>query len=662
MTKLLGAKPIDPTKPKRTATKRTAVAVPESTMRATMNELFGKENWKLVTTEEQLLEYIENRPELGFDTETTGLQAHDNQVIGFSLGDADSCIYVPLTHHTGQNYTGDKSRLNDILNSRKLIGFNFKFDAKHMRVSLGVDIKCVWDGFIAARMLDSSQPANLKERYVMDVDKNDNVYDFRELFGSTQFYENYDPAVVGAYGAVDAKKHFILAKWQIQKMEAEEPKMLRMMHKLELPLMHHLIEIELTGIKLDVDYCNTMSLELDKQEERIKEEIKAEYGEINLASPKQLGDLLYNRLRLPLIDFGKPSTGEDILKRLNHPVCKKILEYRHVAKLNSTYIKKMPTVAINGTIYCNFNQVGADTGRFSSDSPNLQNIPRQKGVRDMFIARPGSMLISTDYSQQEPRVLASVSNDEKLRQAYVEGKDFYAFMASVVFNKPYETCVKGGANIELRNAMKSVVLAAMYDQSPHTLAEILGISRDLAYSHYNAMMSQCPALKAFRAEKQAFAKKHGYVETILGWKRRFTALHRPDFTCDDPKVEAHINTLKDESTIRRLIEDAGKEGIQIRDLRKQKIMEIRQVVNSIIQGSSAQMTKLAMINIADDEELKRLGYKILLTVHDEIIGECPTENAEAAKDRVVEIMQGVGEELINLPITSEPNIMARWSK
>ncbi len=630
------------------------VADDTATVERKMLELFGSYNWSLVTTREKLLEFLSKSEEFGIDTETTGLDIFKEKLVGLSLGTETESIYVPLTHQVGKNYEGDIKEIEEILETKKLYGFNAKFDMKVLKLHADLDIKAEWCGYLAARLMNSAEQQNsLKALYVKYIDENDEDYSYAELFKMP--FDKYDPRVVGGYAAVDAIKHLKLAKWQMKNISESDMKLMR---QLELPLTHDLVKIELTGIKLDVEWTNALDMTLTQELDEIKAEFDKLYPGFNPGSPKQVAELLYDKLKLPMIQ-GR-GTGAGILEQLDHPLVEQILKYRKIAKMISTYAGKMVAESDNGIIHTTFNQYGADTGRFSSTGPNLQNIPRDTRFRKMFTAREGHMLVSCDYSQQEVYILASLADDQTMKDAYLKGMDFYAYMASIVFNIPYEQCDKGGSHAHLREQMKSVVLGINYDMGISTLAKDIGKTIPETRAIYNKFFETAPAIKPFRQRRLDFAIKHGYVETILGRKRQLSALHLPDFESDDKEVERYLNTLTNEYAISKLIKDARAEGIEVIDRRAQKAYETRQVVNSAVQGSAADMTKLAIIVAMRDEKLKELGCKILLQVHDEIIAEFPEETAAEGANRLAQIMVDVGTDLIGIPMQSTPKVMKSW--
>ena len=640
-----------------TKTTRTRTPVDDSfEVSKKMKELFSCYNWKTVTTEEELIDYLSTRQELGLDTETTGLDVFKDKLVGFSVGTVDDCIYIPLAHKVGQNYTGDLSKLQSILDARGIYGFNAKFDIKFLRKQANLNVRVKWCGYLAARLMNSSEPSNeLKELYIKYVDPNAKFYSFRDLFKRP--FDQYDPAIVGAYAAVDAMKHIALGKWQEEHIGKAERKL---MTNLELPLAHQLVDIELTGVQLDVDWCKELSNQLEQDLKKAEEDIARDYEGLNPGSPKQVAEWLYDKLKLPQIQ-GR-GTGEGILKLFDHPLPRKILEYRKAQKLLGTYAQKMPLIADNGVVHCIFNQYGADTGRFSSSNPNLQNIPKDNRFRKMFRARDGMTLVSCDYSQQEVRILAALAGDESMKEAYEKDMDFYAYMASLVFDKPYELCQKHAEFGELRNQMKSIVLGLNYDMGLRSLANDIHKSVEETKAIYAKFFEKCPRIKSYKQEKAEFARKNGYVETVLGRKRFFKSLNKPDFECKNKDVQDTLNKLKNEWSINKLLADAKNEGIEVIDWRKQKIVESRQVVNSIIQGSASDMTKLAIVEFGKNQRLKELGAHILLQIHDELIIEAPDENAKEAGDILAKLMTDVGTDLVGLWMKCEPDLMKFWQK
>ena len=433
---------------------------------------------------------------------------------------------------------------------------------------------------------------------------------------------------------------------------------------------------------------------------------------IDISSPQQLAILFYDVLGFVSPDNRKPrGTGEEILKSFQHPITDAILEYRAMAKLLSTYIDAIPEHISKrtGKLHANFNQYGAKTGRFSSSNPNLQNIPSQKkklsdgtvidaghDIRQMFIAGEGQVIVGGDFSQQEPRCLAHMSGDESMIDAYKHGKDLYATMASKVYKVPYEDCLEfrpnGAVNPEgkaRRTSMKPILLGIMYGRGIASIAEILNISVKDAQAIVDDFYDAFPKVKQFVQDSQDFARDYGFVTTAWGRKRRL-----PNMQLDLIEVKRNTTAISDSfnpldfsQTVNEddEVEDEvyykylklmnrayGKEAKQrVKDLAKQEGYDIidnggyiadaeRQCVNSIIQGSAADMTKIAMNKIFRDEELNRLGYKLIIPVHDEVLGVCPKQNAKAVAERLEYIMIHVVDGFFAIPMKTDIEITERW--
>lgn len=433
---------------------------------------------------------------------------------------------------------------------------------------------------------------------------------------------------------------------------------------------------------------------------------------IDISSPQQLAILFYDVLGFVSPDNRKPrGTGEEILKSFQHPITDAILEYRAMAKLLSTYIDAIPEHISKrtGKLHANFNQYGAKTGRFSSSNPNLQNIPSQKkklsdgtvidaghDIRQMFIAGEGQVIVGGDFSQQEPRCLAHMSGDESMIDAYKHGKDLYATMASKVYKVPYEDCLEfrpnGAVNPEgkaRRTSMKPILLGIMYGRGIASIAEILNISVKDAQAIVDDFYDAFPKVKQFVQDSQDFARDYGFVTTAWGRKRRL-----PNMQLDLIEVKRNTTAISDSfnpldfsQTVNEddEVEDEvyykylklmnrayGKEAKQkVKDLAKQEGYDIidnggyiadaeRQCVNSIIQGSAADMTKIAMNKIFRDEELTRLGYKLIIPVHDEVLGVCPKENAKAVAERLEYIMIHVVDGFFAIPMKTDIEVTERW--
>jgi DNA polymerase-1 len=361
---------------------------------------------------------------------------------------------------------------------------------------------------------------------------------------------------------------------------------------LEIPLIRILARMEQAGIAVDLPFLASLRQSLDQQLAQLVQEIHAEAGgPFNVNSPKQLAEVLFTRLKLPVTKRTKtgPSTDSDVLQRLaaQHPLPRKLIQHRELSKLVSTYIDALPKLADPATsrVHTSFNQTATATGRLSSSNPNLQNIPIRtplgRSLRKAFIA-PGqdSVLLAADYSQVELRILAHMSGDEQLRQAFREGHDIHRYTASLIYGVP-ESEVQPAQ----RSSMKAVNFGVLYGMSAHGLSRELSISREEAEAFIAAYFSRYPQVRAYLDSQIEHAKKTGYVQTLLGRRRYIPEVRSP------------------EGVIRQLGE--------------------RMAINAPIQGSAADLIKQAMVRIDARLASQRLRSRLVLQVHDELVFEAP---------------------------------------
>ena len=512
------------------------------------------------------------------------------------------------------------------------------------------------------------------------------------------------------------QKQFLNAdepKCQKKKLE----RVAKVFHNIEIPLIPVVWEMEKTGVCIDEVHAHNLQEKYGKllaiAERNINRELKdieplinkfcnknPELGNklsnpINIGSPVQLAILLYDILGFKSPDKKSPrGTGEDILKSYDDVLCNAILDYRSIKKYLSTYIEALPN-QLNpktGRLHGTFNQYGAATGRFSSSDPNLQNIPSKAkkfngevldaghDIRNMFIASPGNVFIGSDYSQQEPRCLAYMSGDEHMLAAYRSGKDLYAVIASKIYKLPYEDCLEfnpdGTPNPEgkkRRSSVKPVLLGLMYGRGEESIAEVMEITKKEAAKIIADFFTEFPKVEDFVLGSQEHAEIYGYVETVCGRKRRL-----PDMQLEP--YEIYCKADEEEEVPERIVdkymrklnkawgkkqkdkikEEAKKEGYIIKDNTLKIGDATRQCVNSIIQGSSADITKMAMIKLGTNEELKKLKFQLVLTIHDEVIGECPRENMDKVSKLVKKIMIDAAKDIIDVPMNCDVEVTERW--
>ncbi|NSW77946.1 MAG: DNA polymerase I [Chthonomonadetes bacterium] len=401
------------------------------------------------------------------------------------------------------------------------------------------------------------------------------------------------------------------------------------LHRIEMPLSEVLARMELAGVAVDVDYLTQLSSVLDGLIRAKESEIYTLAGEpFNIASPKQLGYILFEKLKLPAgkkTRTGAYSTDAEVLEQLavEHPICRSILEYRELSKLKSTYADVLPRLVhpATGRIHTSFNQTVAATGRLSSSEPNLQNIPIRsevgRQIRRAFVSAPGNRLLAADYSQIELRLLAHVSGDERLLQAFAEDRDIHSATAMLLFGVPPD-----GVTPELRRKAKTVNFAVLYGMSDYGLSQELGMPVAEARAFIENYFRQLPGVRRYIEETLNFARQHGYVTTLYG-RRRYV-----------PEIN-HANR-----NVRQAAERAA--------------------INSPLQGTAADIIKLAMVEL--DRRLRQEGWKakMVLQVHDELVLDAPPEEIPALANLVRECMSQVAS--LRVPLKVDVEVGNNWAE
>ena len=663
----------------------------------------------------------------GIDTETTGLDPLQDDLVGVGIYTPnEKTTYIPINHIsyvTGQRV---KNQLTEEEVGKELARlnididmFNAPFDIRFIKNHNGPRLKCTWDAYLASRCLNENEPnkglKKLHQKYVLRGEED--AFKFDELFKGVNFA--YVPIQTGAlYAAHDPKITYEYAEYQrnIFKTKESLKDVYWVFQNIEMPIVDVVVDMEDTGIEFDLDYNAELKDKYHKILDEKMEDFQTAYHmydedianydgkvrfdePINIASVPQLQALLYDIIGLkgPIDKKTKEpsrSTSEEALKvNKDNAVVKAILEYREFATIVSTFIDKLPECVNpkDGRIHCKFNQYGADTGRFSSQDPNMQNIPsHNKDIRKMFKATDGYLLMSADFSQQEVKGMAQMCGDEGMIDAFRQGKDFYAQIASVAFNYPYEDCLEfrpdGTTNPdgkERRSQAKSILLGINYGRGAASIAEQLGCTKQKAEKIKDDVFRGFPAIEQFEQDSFRMAETMGYVTTLWGRKRRLPAMMLPDYEFEyiDKDSSDPLSFDEDEDTevpqeiidkyMRKLskawgakrgsiIAEAKQEGIKITDNTKTKADASRQCVNARIQGTAADQAKLAMIALNRDERLKELGFRILIPVHDEVIAECPKENAKEVSERFAYIMSHSSGEKFTIPISCDVEISERW--
>ena len=705
------------------------------------------DDYIIVREEDVLHEYISRCIENGvisIDTETTGLDPLLDKLVGICIyTPCEKAVYIPVNHTSYVTGMKVENQLQvDILKREfqrvvdeniDVIMFNASFDIRFM-MQAGVKLHCTWDCYLGSRCLNENEAKGsgglkpLHQKYVLNGEGD--AFSFGDLFSGITF-DLIPINTAYIYAAHDAIITYELYKYQLPFLTPDNIECTKrglegvawVFHNIEMPCVDVIVEMENTGIQFDFDYNEELKEKyhalLDEKEEKFhnicneiySEEISAYRNEmgadcklddpINIASPAQIAIMLYDIMGCPLYKDKRSkkesrSTAEAALAELDNPVSKAVLEYRAFSTIVSTFIDKLPNCVNpnDGRIHCKFNQYGADTGRMSSSDPNLQNIPsHNKDIRKMFKATDGYVLMSSDYSQQEPKCLAALcreQGDSQMYNTFMQGKDLYSEIASKAFNKPYEECrefnVDGTTNKagkERRSQAKSILLGVLYGRGVPSIAEQLGTTTKKAQDIKDSVFRGFPAIRQFEQSSIEMAQTKGFVTTVCGRKRRLPSMMKPDYEFkwkDDAPHDMDVldfdAELSDEvpedrqifywnklmhckfGEKRKVFEQANAEGIWIIDNTMDK--DVTKVVNARIQGSAADLTKLAMIKLNSSARLKELGFRLLIPVHDELIAECPEENVKECSELLAKTMSDAAEEILKMPIKCDVAITKCW--
>ena len=710
-----------------------------------------KDDYVIIRNQDELHDYfikcVDNNV-VAIDTETTGLDPILDSIVGLCLYTPnEKAAYVPINHTsyvTGARVDNQLTE-QDVANELdmivhdtniEIIMFNAKFDMRVIRNQLGVkDIYCTWDAYLAARLMNENEDRNglkaLHNKYVLDG--HGDAFSFDDLFKGVPA-DKIPINTFYLYAAHDAIITYELYQYQKQFVyyDAKQPHEARngmngvswVFFNIEMPCVKVVCDMEDNGIKFDFDYnqflkdkyhalledriaqfnkiCDTYAEDIEAYRRKMGVNCKLD-DPINIKSSSQLAILLYDIMgcEIPVDKKTKKevrTTNEATLRSMDNPVAKAVLDYREFSTIVDTFIDKLPDCVNpkDGRIHCSFNQYGARTGRFSSENPNMQNIPsHNKEIRKMFIASDGYVLMSSDYSQQEPKVMTQMCGDPKMIKAYQEGKDLYAEIAALSFNTTYENCLEfrpdGTTNPEGKNRRsqaKSILLGVLYGRGVPSIAEQLGTTTKKAQAIKDSVFKGFPAIPQFEEDSLDMAYEKGYVTTLWGRKRRLPDLQLPEYEFkwkdgappDDDLLDFDLEEDMNEPEVpediqrkylkklnncyfsqkRKIFEEANKEGIWIVDNGAKIADAQRQCVNSRIQGSAADMSKLAMILVGNDKRLKELGFRLLIPVHDELIAECPEENVKECSERFAQLMSEAAKSALSIPIRCDVEVTKAW--
>ena len=579
----------------------------------------------------ELLEILLEQSSVCFDTETTGVDSLHAQLVGFSFSfRAKEAFYIPtpLNVEEARSIVLEFRALFEHEQIEK-VGHNIKYDLQVL-TRYGIDIKGpLFDTMIAQYLI------NPEAKQGMDF--------------MAQYYLGYQPISIesligkkgkgqGNMGDLSAEEIYLYAcedadiTMQLKSVltpEIEKPHLNPLFFAMEMPLVRVLSHMEEEGIAIDVPALKTYGKELEETLVILHEEIISLAGiPFNPDSPKQLGDVLFDHLKISSkakkTKTGQYATSEDILQKheQDHPIVAKILEYRQLRKLKSTYVDPLPDLCSprDGRIHTSFMQTVTATGRLSSNNPNLQNIPirtaKGREIRRAFVPRSAEyQIMSVDYSQIELRIIAALSEDPSMIKAFKEGQDIHAATAATVYKVPIETVTR-----EQRSAAKAVNFGIIYGQSAFGLAQNLGISRTEAKGIIDAYFEQFGTIKSYMDHVIAFAREHGYVETIMKRRR-----YLPDINSANAMVRGYAE---------------------------------RNAINAPIQGSAADIIKMAMISVDKALDKKDMKSKMILQVHDELLFDVHVTEQEEMKRLVKEAMEKAVHLVV--PMEVEMEIAANW--
>ncbi len=593
------------------------------------------------------IDRINERGWVAVDTETTGLNEMTADLVGISLCvEPGHACYIPLTHRAASSddlFGSDDlaegqmplvealDMLRPVLQDPAVlkIGQNMKYDAKILS-RLGVDVAPIDDTMLLSYAMHGGEHGHgmdlLSERYLRH-----NPIPIKSLLGSGKSMITFDRVPIEdavAYAAEDAD--ITLRLWQLFKPQLHQARVTTVYETLERPLVPVLAQMEMHGIRVDRDTLSRMSNAFAQKMAGLEAEIHEMVGRpFNVGSPKQLGEILFDELGIEGGKKGKTgayATGADVLEDLatEHELPRLVLDWRQLSKLKSTYTDALQD-HINpdtGRVHTSYSIAGASTGRLASTDPNLQNIPVRteegRRIREAFVAEPGNVLVSLDYSQIELRILAHIAGIEELKQAFRDGLDIHAMTASEMFDVPMEDMTP-----EIRRQAKAINFGVIYGISGFGLARNLRIPRAEAQGFIDRYFERFPGIRAYMEDTKAFAKEHGYVQTLFGRK-----IHTPNINAKGPH--------------------AG--------------FAARAAINAPIQGTAADVIRRAMIRMPD--AIKGLPARMLLQVHDELLFEVAEDAVDQTISAARDIMEGAADPAVHLDVklTVDAGQGANWAE
>ncbi len=575
---------------------------------------------------------------ISIDTETTSLDPMQARIVGLSFTDRPcEAAYLPLGH----DYAGapDQLALEDTLAQLKplledpalpKVGQNLKYD-RSVLLNHGIELRGIqFDTMLESYVLDSTG-----SRHDMDtlslkyLGLNPIRYEDVAGKGKKQLTFNQVPVEIAApYAAEDADLVLRLHQTLYPRLKQFE-KQHELLENIEMPLLPVLSRIERTGVRVDSDMLARQSSELGERIDTLAQQAFDQVGaDFNIASPKQIQEILFEKLQLPVISKtpkGQPSTSESVLQELaeQHELPKLILEHRALSKLRSTYTEKLPLLVNpdTGRVHTSYHQASVATGRLSSTDPNLQNIPVRtadgRRIREAFVPESGSVLLAADYSQIELRIMAHLSGDEGLLAAFAENQDIHRATASEVFSTALED-----VDSDQRRSAKAINFGLIYGMSAFGLARQLGTGRSEAQSYIELYFDRYPGVKAYMEQIRTQAREQQFVETIFGRK-----LYLPDISSSN---------------------HARRQGAE------------RAAINAPMQGTAADLIKLAMLAIDSWLTEQALKTRMIMQVHDELVLEVPDSELKDVPEVIASLMSGVAE--LRVPLRVDVGSGANWAE
>ena len=612
----------------------------DAEQRAATAPAAADKHYETVLTHQALDDWIAKiraAPLVAIDTETDSLDAIRAEIIGISLSVAPlAAAYIPLRH----SYAGAPDQLApaEVLAALKpwledpaaaKIGQNIKYDL-HVFANAGIAVQgYVHDTLLQSYVLEAHKPHSLESLAARHIGRKGLSYEDVCGKGANQIpFAQVEIGRAAEYSCEDSEMALQVHATLWPQLEASE-RLLQVYRDIELPTAVILGRIERTGVLIDSVLLARQSQQLAERMMALEAEAHALAGQpFNLGSPKQIGEILFNKLALPVrkkTASGTPSTDAEVLAELaaDYPLPARLLEHRSLSKLKGTYTDKLPLMInpASGRVHTNYAQAVAVTGRLSSNDPNLQNIPIRtlegRRVREAFIAPPGHSILSADYSQIELRIMAHISSDGGLLKAFGEGIDVHRATASEVFGAPVDE-----VSSEQRRYAKVINFGLIYGMSAFGLASNLGIERSAATAYIERYFARYPGVKRYMDETKASAREKGYVETLFG--RR---VYLPE-----------IN---------------GGNG-------PRKSAAERQAINAPMQGTAADLIKLAMIAVQGVLDREQRATRMIMQVHDELVFEVPAAELDWARAEVPRIMASVAE--LKVPLLAEVGIGANWDE